>query len=251
MSWENEPGRFYEYSDPEEFLLNTSDLVNNANPLAPVLICVDCSFSMRQHSRLNRVLEGIESFRQDILSDPVARDSLELGIVAFGGKMAREVMPFCSAEQAKIPQLVADGATPLADAVRTALEVLRRRREQYQRCGNECFRPWLIIIGDDDDDMSAPGELEEMARILRREYDQKHLNVLCITVGDEEAIQYASLARLAPDGQVYYLRDLKFREFFSWLSRSIEKTSQSMQGEEILLAPTTTWGEVKKLEARR
>ena len=37
---------------------------------------------------------------------------------------------------------------------------------------------------------------------------------------------------------------MKFREFFAWLSRSIEKTSQSMSGEEARYEPTATWGEV-------
>ena len=57
-------------------------------------------------------------------------------------------------------------------------------------------------------------------------------------------MECASLLKLAPDGRVQYLRDMKFREFFSWLSRSIEKTSQSLQGEEVYYEPTSTWGEV-------
>ena len=50
--------------------------------------------------------------------------------------------------------------------------------------------------------------------------------------------------KLAPDGRVHYLRDLKFKEFFSWLSRSIEKTTMSMQGEEVYYEPTTQWGDI-------
>lgn len=68
--------------------------------------------------------------------------------------------------------------------------------------------------------------------------------MLCVTVGDADRMEYSSLMKLAPDGKVQYLRDLKFREFFSWLSRSIQKTSQSMSGEEVHFDPTTTWGEI-------
>ena len=87
-------------------------------------------------------------------------------------------------------------------------------------------------------------ELNEAAALLKEESDAKHLNVLCVTVGDERRMEYASLMKLAPDGKVHYLRDLKFKEFFSWLSRSIEKTSQSMSGEEVYYEPTTQWGEI-------
>lgn len=243
MNWEDEPGRFYEPT-PQEFMLDAEDLANNSNEQTPVLICIDCSFSMRQNHRLEKVLEGLESFRQDILKDSVARDSMELCIVSYQGTMAREVMPFRSAEKMVLPKLQADGGTPLTDAVRLALELLRRRKEFYQDCGTSYYRPWLILIGDGDD-TGSPYELAKVARQLKAESDAKHLQVLCITVGDETRIKYASLMRLAPDGQVHYLRDLKFREFFSWLSKSIEKTSQSLSGEEAVLAPTTSWGEIK------
>ena len=74
--------------------------------------------------------------------------------------------------------------------------------------------------------------------------DAKHLNVLCITVGDEDKIAYSSLMKLSPSGKVQYLRDLKFGEFFAWLSRSMEKTSRSMGHEEPLYEPTVTWAEL-------
>ena len=98
-------------------------------------------------------------------------------------------------------------------------------------------------MGDGDETMSAK-ELNEAAALLKAESDAKHLNVLCVTVGDEERVEYASLMKLAPDGRVHYLRDLKFKEFFSWLSRSIEKTTMSMQGEEVYYEPTTQWGDI-------
>ena len=68
----------------------------------------------------------------------------------------------------------------------------------------------------------------------------------CIMVGDETTArrESGSLLRLSPDGEVRYLKDLKFREFFAWLSRSIQKTSQSMSGEEIYYEPTGDWAEI-------
>ena len=230
----------------EEFILDGQDLAGNGNPQTPVLFCVDCSYSMRQQGRLQKVMEGLEGFRKEILEDPVAKDSMELCVVSFQDTYAREAMPFSSAQNAKLPQLQANGGTPLGDAVKLSMELIHSRKEDFRLYGNDYYRPWLIIISDGDDTACSAWELDQIARELRQEYDNKHIHVMCITVGDERSIECTSLMRLAPDHQVHYLRDLKFKEFFSWLSRSIEKTSQSLQGEKLNLAPTTDWGELRK-----
>ena len=49
------------------------------------------------------------------------------------------------------------------------------------------------------------------------------------------------LDRLSPDGHAHKLHDLKFHEFFSWLSRNVQKMSQSLAGEESEMEPTTSW----------
>ena len=143
----------------------------------------------------------------------------------------------------QLPKLTASGETPLADGVMTALAALEERKRRYGDNGNTYFRPWLILIGDGDESRSS-ASLDQAAEVLRSESEAKHLSVLCVTVGDADRMEYSSLMKLAPDGKVQYLRDLKFREFFSWLSRSIQKTSQSMSGEEVHFDPTTTWGEI-------
>ena len=144
-----------------------------------------------------------------------------------------------------LPKLEADGETPLADAVSLALENLERRKQRYEENGISYYRPWLLIIGDGDESRPSK-QLDEMAQTLKEESDKKSLNVMCIMVGDEAMArrESGSLLRLAPDGEVRYLKDLKFREFFAWLSRSIQKTSQSMSGEEIYYEPTGDWAEI-------
>jgi len=42
-----------------------------------------------------------------------------------------------------------------------------------------------------------------------------------------------------------FFRDaLNFREFFSWLSKSVSKVSQSAQGDKVALDSVDGWGEV-------
>ena len=228
-------------------MLEEEELSNNAETRAPIVICVDCSFSMLQHHRLERVMEGLDTFCRELARDEIACASAEVCIVSYGGTMARVELDFAPPDRIRLPKLTASGETPLADAVKTALENLEMRKRRYRDNGNSYYRPWLILLGDGDETMSAR-ELNQAAALLKEESDAKHLNVLCVTVGDEDRIQYASLMKLAPDGRVHYLRDLKFKEFFSWLSQSIERTSLSMSGEEVYYEPTTTWGEVLQRE---
>lgn len=241
----NTRGKFPDIT-PQDYLLDEGELVSNPETRTPVILCVDCSYSMRQHQRLDRVLEGLDSFCRDMDRDPIARDSVEPCLISYGGSMARVERDFATPDrllEQGLPRLTAAGATPLADAVRTALENLELRKRRYRDNGITWYRPWLILIGDGDESQS-PKELLQVAERLKEESDAKRLSVLCIAVGDEQKMECASLMRLSPDGRVHYLRDMKFQEFFSWLSRSIEKTTQSMNGEELQYEPTATWGDV-------
>ena len=169
--------------------------------------------------------------------------------VSYGGTSARVECDFESPDRLKIPELHADGETPLADAVFTAHTILQRRLERYNEVGVSHYRPWLVLIGDGDESQSMR-DLDKAARLLKTESDEKHLSVLCVSVGDADKAEYTSLGKLSPDGQVQYLNDLRFMDFFGWLSRSIQKTSRSLSGEEVKYDPTAEWGEVKTVYKR-
>lgn len=233
----------YPQESVEEYLLDERELATNPSVRVPIILCIDCSFSMRQQARLKRVMEGVERFCDEMKKDMVARDSVELCIISFGGEQACIKCDFKSMERFQLPELEADGETPLADAVELALQNLNLRKQRYEENGNTFYRPWLILIGDGDESRSHR-HLNRMAEVLKEESRNRRLNVLCIMVGEREKVEEGSLMKLSPDGKVQYLQDLKFGAFFAWLSRSIQKTSQSMAGEEIRYEPTGTWGQV-------
>ncbi len=226
-----------------KYLLEEEELSSNTENRTPVIFCLDCSFSMRQQNRLERVIEGMKEFCRDMAKDPVAGLSVEVCIVSVGGEEPNLAMDFTPPGRIVLPRLKADGRTPLVKGIHLALDTLEHRKTRYDQNGVTIYRPWLIIIGDGDDTGNKK-DLDRMAAILKEESDAKHLNVLCITVGDENQICYSSLMKLSPNGKVQYLKDLKFREFFAWLSRSMEKTSRSMGHEEPLYEPTVTWAQL-------
>ncbi len=244
VAMEIESFRYPEVS-PSQYWPEEDELARNASRRVPVVICIDCSFSMRQENRLEKVMDGVRGFVDDMARDNLARDSVEVCIISYGGDQATMPMRFTTPDKARIPKLTAYGRTPLAGAVHLALLALEEQKERYEDNGISFYRPMLILIGDGNEALSSRQLRAEAAR-LKEESDAKHLNVLCIIVGDEDKIRNksTSLMQLAPDGRVHYLRDLKFHEFFGWLSRSIQKTSQSMSGEEVYYEPTGNWAQV-------
>lgn len=225
------------------YLLEEEELIANTSTRTPVIFCLDCSFSMRQQKRLEKVMEGLKEFCLDMAKDPVAGLSVEVCIVSFGGEHAKLALNFTPPGRIELPKLTTDGRTPMVEGIQLALNALEKRKIRYSQNDITIFRPWLIVIGDGDDTGSKT-ELIRMAKFLKEESDAKHLNVLCITVGDEDKISCSSLMQLSPDGKVQYLKDLKFREFFAWLSRSMERTSRSIGHEEPLYESKVTWAEL-------
>ena len=211
---------------------------------------VSCTCSVCGKSFDTTAREWIQQSRAGL--DMVCRDCADREIQVSCSKCGREYWE----KQRKVQVLQAQGNALLCtdclpwvvcdvcgEKFRTPRENLEKRKVRYDDNGNSYYRPWLILVGDGDESGSSQA-LDQAAAVLKAESDAKHLSVLCVTVGDEDKIECSSLMKLAPDGKVQYLRDLKFGEFFSWLSRSIQKTSQSMSGEEVHFAPTTSWGEV-------
>lgn len=236
----------YPQKTPAEYRMEEEYLAQNGTRRVPIVVCVDCSYSMRQNQRLQKVMEGLHAFRQEMENDRIACDTVELCLVQFSGEAARVVCDFATPDVLQLPDTLAtEGETPLADAVNLALEMIEQRKARYADYGISYYRPWMVIIGDGDETRSDR-QLQETARRLRAEYDAKHLNVLCVIVGDDSQVrnESSSLRSLSPDGKVHFLRDLKFCEFFGWFSRSIHKASMSMSGEELLYEPTGDWAEI-------
>ena len=58
-----------------------------------------------------------------------------------------------------------------------------------------------------------------------------------------QAMLYTQFCSVLAEGPLAEkLKGLKFKDFFSWLSRSVSAISQSMAGENVELEPTSDWG---------
>ena len=205
-------------------LLRMEDLVNNPTARVPVCLCLDVSGSMfgEPISELNR---GVQLFYNAIKDDEVAMYSAEICIVTFGGNDAICLEDFASLElQPDPPVLKANGMTPMGEAVNMALNLLEQRKNEYKDKGVDYYQPWLVLMTDGEPN----GNSGELSRAIQRTVDlvnSRKLTIFPIGIGPDADM--STLAKFSPNRAPLKLQGLKFREFFSWLSKSVSKTSQS------------------------
>ncbi len=238
-------------------LVRMQDLVENPTPRVPICLCLDTSGSMGAvegecvptgekffsdgqewelvtggTSRIDELKKGVELFYDAIRNDEIAVYSAEICIVSFGSD-ARTILDFANIErQTEIPDLWAQGDTAMGEGVNLALDLLERRKKEYKDKGVDYYQPWLVIMTDG----TPNGNDYEYNRAVQRTVEMvnnKKLTVFPIAIGDESDL--SSLNKFSPNRPALKLQGLKFGEFFSWLSKSVSKTSQSTPGEVIKL----------------
>lgn len=240
-------------------LLRLEDLVNNPTARVPVCLCLDTSGSMGRIvggdvkdtgrtefrdgqmwnivtggiSAIDELTDGVRVFYDAIREDEVAMYSAEICIITFSGNSPKLIEDFANIErQPSIPQLVADGETPMGEAVNMALDCLEIRKQEYKDKGVDYFQPWLVLMTDGVPN-GSPHELERAISRTQEMVNTKKLTIFPIGIGDEADMTV--LAKFSTKRSPLKLKGANFKEFFQWLSQSVSKTSQSMPGENISL----------------
>lgn len=222
----------------EKYLLRQEDLVDNPTARVPICLVLDVSGSMGG-APIAELNEGVRLFFNGIRSDEVAQYAAEICVVTFGATVTK-ALDFMSIEHQQVPTLVADGATPMGAGVNLGLDLLEARKEDYKRAGVDYYQPWIVVMtdGEPTDDISAAA-----ARISSLVAGKK-LTVFPIGIGGGANMN--KLGTLSPTRPPLRLQGLNFKEFFTWLSRSVSRVSQSMPGEtvELDVAGIQAWGKV-------
>jgi uncharacterized protein YegL len=102
---------------PERMRIDTS----NPRQRCPVALVLDTSGSM-DGQPIAELQRGVDLFIADILKDDVARLSIELTVITFGGdvKLAMPFQSFAKTDAVYSPELTASGATPMGEALELA-----------------------------------------------------------------------------------------------------------------------------------
>jgi uncharacterized protein YegL len=235
----------------EELALEKVEFAENPEPRCPVVLVLDTSGSMNGKP-ITELNEGLREFSATLKNDPLAALRVEVAVLTFGGQVRaldvrstgqQQAIP-CDAEQAFVtidafepPTLTAQGETPMGEALRQTLALVRERKEIYKRNGADYFRPWVFLITD-----GQPNDAgwEAVPDLVKAEEQRKGL--LFYAVGVENA-DMKTLARFSADRPPLKLKGLAFREMFVWLSKSLSAVAQSRPGEQVPL-PAVGWGQI-------
>lgn len=232
-----------------ETLLDQAEFADNPEPRCPVVLLLDTSASMRG-APINELNEGLRAFSDAVEADQLASLRVEVAIVTFGESVHAidvqsgevEAIPF-DAQQAFVtmdrfqpPTLTADGMTPMGEAVRRALTLLRKRKEIYKHNDIDYFRPWMFLITDGE----PTDEWQSAAQQVKEEGARK--GVIFFGVGVEGA-NMQTLAQFSDQREPLRLKGLAFGELFQWLSKSLSAVAHSKPGEQAPL-PTVGWAQV-------
>ena len=222
-----------EYISFEQIPFGSDNFADNPEPRCPCVLLLDTSGSMAGMP-ITQLNEGVRTFRQELLSDPLATKRVEVAVVSFGP--VNIVSDFHTVPNFHPKELETTGDTPLGDAILTGIEMVNRRKKEYKENGIAYYKPWIILITD-----GAPtDEWALAAAAVQKGEANKSFAFFAIAVESANMDILRQISTRSP----LKLKGLMFREFFIWLSASMKMVSAKNPGAAINLLPPSGWSEL-------
>ena len=251
----------------DPYYFDQAEFADNPEPRCPVVLVLDTSGSMKGEPIL-QLNSALRDFSAALKKDSLASLRVELAIITFGkgvraidvrsglpeesddvDEAALLVRPqtveigfdaaraFATVDEFRSPVLDAQGDTPMGEAMRRALDLIKDRKELYKQNSLDYFRPWIFLITD-----GRPTDRgwELAAEQVRQEEERK--GVVFYAVGVDRA-DFRVLERFSSARSPLRLKGLAFGDLFQWLSKSLSVIAHSRPGEQAPLPPVG-WGEI-------
>jgi uncharacterized protein YegL len=213
------------------------ELVSNPEPRCACLLLLDTSSSM-QGNPISELNQGLRIFKQELMSDGMATQRVEVGIVTFGP--VQVLSEFQTADAFIPPELVANGATPMGAAIEQGLDMLEARKQTYKQAGISYYRPWVFLITDG----GPTDDWQRAAERVRAGDNSERKQFSFFAVGVDGANMSTLTQICSPNRPPLKLKGISFRELFSWLSSSLGGVARSQPGESVALPAPSGWASV-------
>lgn len=206
------------------------------------VLVLDTSGSMNSNGAIDELNRGLQTFKDVTMQDPTTRDRLELSIVSFNSKV-EEVQKADILPNVNMPTLVASGQTKIVEAIEKAQSIVEDRKQYYKSQGIPYYRPWIVVMTDGDP-YPAGQDIDGIATKIQADADNKKYVFFIIGIGND--VQDSTLTTLAASQwPAVRMSDVRFEEFFTWLSASTQAVVTPSQDTDSTTAETpniNTWG---------
>ncbi|MCE2712690.1 MAG: VWA domain-containing protein [Cryomorphaceae bacterium] len=203
----------------------------NTDQKCPVVLLLDTSGSMGDEVNgvmaINELNDALKSLHEEILSDPVLSQRLEVGIVCFDDDARVEKPIDLISAEGSFPELQPGGTTNVVAGINKAIEIIEERKAFYKSNNEAYYRPFIVLFTDGAPSNSED-EIEALDVQIQTMSDNKKFIFLPFGVGDADMSLLAKLAaqtsdqRLANKAIAYKMTNAtKFKEVFEFVSASI------------------------------
>jgi uncharacterized protein YegL len=220
--------RFPRLLPPLEAKLKQYGEINFRTPQRLVSLLIDISSSML-FTPIKQINRGVADFVKDCCQDALTRDSLQVQLVTFGGPV--KVYPFVPVTRFTPPTFSADGDTPLAEAILSAIAETQRYQQFLQEIQVETLKTHYFLFSDGQPNSS--NLLEEAAACIHR-YEHTRQGAFYGFGVDQAAVDALQPFFVR---QVHLLSGQNFADFFRVISVSVRRVSSSCVSEDIDLTP--------------
>ncbi|MDY6938003.1 MAG: VWA domain-containing protein [Cyanobacteriota bacterium] len=213
------------------------EFAENPEPRCPCVLLLDTSGSMAGKP-IDALNAGLETFRDELNKDDLARKRVEVAIVSFDSRV-QVIQDFITADRFEAPILTAQGLTSMGTGINQALDLIADRKSLYRNNGVTYYRPWVFLITDGEPQGESDKAIEQGIDRIRDDEANKRVAFFSVGVENANMKRLSEITVRAP----LKLKGLDFREMFIWLSASMQRVSNSKPDEQVPLPPPG-WGEV-------
>ena len=218
-------------------LENRVKVLYQSQPHLAAVLLLDTSSSMAGLN-IRQLNEGMQTLKEEISNDELARKRVELAVVTFGNGGVNVINDFSAIENFKPPTLVADGGTPMGEAIIKAIDLVESRKKDYKKEGVDHFRPWIFMITDGEPNM-RPGD-SMWNTVVKKVHDGETNRKFSFFVVGVDSANMDLLKQIAPPARVpLRLKEGMWKKMFAWLSNSQREDSQQNPGDQISLENPT------------
>ncbi len=208
-----------------------------------VVLCMDTSYSMRGEA-IGRLNDALAGWARSMHGGEKMAATTEFALITFGAGGVRkwrgdesfdprsDRTPFVPADGFRPPTLIADGVTPLVEAVRLSISVIEARKRQLAQEKVTWKRPlvWLVTDGRPTDDEGKPTtEWRPLASEIRGLEAAQKLALFAIGIPPIDDQGQETLREFAPERNMIYGR-FDFSDILLQLDRSVEDPNYKLRG---------------------